>query len=86
MINSKDHPLGWVSLLYELEDAHEHLGNLVKNMVSDPEYSDVEFRIDLAHVYAHLNRAWYRRNVPEDIPKELWDKATQFPSDIEPLA
>jgi hypothetical protein len=89
MINRKDHYLGWAALLYELEDAHEHLGNLIKDMVSDPEYSDVEFSIQLGHVYAHLNRAWYRRNVPEDFSKETYDaqrdKATKFPGDIEPV-
>ena len=32
MINSKDNPLEWSQLMSELEDAHEHLGNLIKEM------------------------------------------------------
>ena len=30
MINRDLHPAGWAALVYELEDAHEHLGQLIK--------------------------------------------------------
>ena len=32
MINIKDNPLEWSQLMSELEDAHEHLGDLIKEM------------------------------------------------------
>ena len=90
MINPVDHPVGWALLLYELEDANEHLGDLIRDMVADADYSDEVLRVQLGHVYAHLNRAWCRRNVTEDFSKEnydeQWDKATKFPNDIEPLS
>jgi hypothetical protein len=84
MINRKHNPVGWAFLQDELVDAHEHLGNLIKDLSGDPDYDENNLRIDLGHVYAHLNRAWYRRNVREDFPSSDWDKATSFPGDIEP--
>lgn len=86
MINRHSNPLGWSHLLDDLADAHEHLGNLLAAIQAEPGYSDAEFRIDLGHVYAHLNRAWRRRNVPEDFTSQEWDQAGAFPDDIEPVA
>ena len=84
MIDRKNHPIGWAHLLYDLGDAHEHLSSLLKNLSENSEYSGEQFRIDLGHVYAHLNRAWYRRNIPEDFDTLEWNTATQFPRDLEP--
>ena len=86
MINRQQHPIGWSFLLDELSDAHEHLGTLLKEIAENPEYGESELRIDLGHVFAHLNRAWYRRNVPEDFADWDWETASAFPSDLEPLA
>ena len=86
MINRESNPVGWALLLYELADAHEHLGNLLKVITEDPDYSEGNLRVDLGHVYAHLNRAWFRRNVTEDFPESEWDTATKFPGDLEPVA
>jgi hypothetical protein len=38
-------------LMYELEDAQEHLTSLISKMSSEPDYDEVNFRIDLAHVF-----------------------------------
>ena len=86
MINRQEHPIGWSFLLDELSDAQEHLQTLLKEIAENPEYGEPELRIDLGHVFAHLNRAWYRRNVQEDFPESDWDIATSFPTDIEPVA
>lgn len=86
MIDSKKNPVGWALLLYELADAHEHLGELIGEMSGDPDYSKADLRVDLGHVYAHLNRAWFRRNVAEDFPESEWDAATRFPDDLDPVA
>jgi hypothetical protein len=85
MIDRKHHPMGWASLLYDLEDARDHLDQLLQDMTKDPLYSETEFRVDLGHVYAHLNRAWYRRQVPQDIADTEWRKSAQFPADLEPI-
>jgi hypothetical protein len=85
MINRDTNPVGWAALLYELEDAHEHLGNLIWDISADPDYAEGDLRVDLGHVYAHLNRAWFRRNVAEDFPEAEWTVATSFPVGIEPI-
>ena len=86
MINRTESPVGWANLLSDLEDAHEHLGNLMKEIAADVEYGEPEFRIDLGHVYAHLNRAWHRRLIVEDFTETQWAAAGSFPNDIEPVA
>jgi len=86
MINPKDSPVGWAMLMYELDDAHEHLGNLIKTISSDPEYTEEEFRVNLGHVLAHLNRAWRRRLVHEDMTEEEWNAAREYPDDLKPIA
>jgi len=85
MINRDLHPAGWAALVYELEDAREHLGQLIKALSEDAGYAEDELRTDLGHVYAHLNRAWFRRNVAEDFPDSDWQAASAFPADIEPI-
>jgi hypothetical protein len=86
MINRNDNPVGWAMFLTDREDAHEHLGNLIKEIASDTEYGESELRIDLGHVYAHLNRAWRRRYVAESFTEAEWAAAGAFPDDIEPVA
>jgi hypothetical protein len=85
MINGDQHPAGWAMLMYELEDAQEHLGNLIASLSTRTDFTEIELRIELGHVYAHLNRAWFRRNVAEDFPEADWDVASRFPDDIEPV-
>lgn len=85
MIDKEKDPVGWAALMYELEDAHEHLGRLIAEMESDPDYDEVNFRIDLGHVYSHLNRAWHGRNGGEGPLQSDWHAASQFPRDLEPI-
>lgn len=89
MIDPRRDPLAWSMLMYELADAHEHLGNLIREIQAD----EVAFRIDLGHVYAHLNRAWNLRNKTDawhDPSNPGWDTeyeaARAFPTDLEPIA
>ncbi|GLQ98166.1 hypothetical protein [Dyella mobilis] len=83
MIDKQLQPVEWCSFMYELEDALEHLGNLIKDIEHDPDYSDEDLRIDLGHVYAHLNRAW--RRSAKAVPDGDWDWASRFPDDLEPV-
>jgi hypothetical protein len=87
MIDRRTDPVAWATLMYELEDAQEHLSNLCKELTSNSEYGDVEFQIDIAHVYSHLNRAWNGRNATEQQSNDesLWRQWSQFPTDIDPL-
>ncbi|MGX8883169.1 hypothetical protein ACWWD9_08140 [Methylovorus sp. SPW-M1] len=82
MIDKDKHPIGWTMFFCELDDAKEHLINLIAEIQNNPEYDEANLRVDLGHVYSHLNRAWYRRNKKEDISEEEWIEACKFPPDL----
>jgi hypothetical protein len=84
MISKEANPVEWAMLLQELEDAKEHLTTLIADLDSDPEYDEANLRIDLGHVYAHLNRAWHRRDTVRDFSDATWELASKFPQDLEP--
>lgn len=83
MIDRELQPVEWAMFMYELEDALEHLGNLIKEIQQTPDYNEDNLRIDLGHVYAHMNRAW-RRSV-KDVAEDEWNEASRFPDDLEPV-
>jgi predicted Zn-dependent protease len=85
MINKEQNPVGWTMLMYELDDAKEHLNNLIAEIQNDPKYNEANLRVDLGHVYSHLNRAWHRRNNSEDVSEAEWVEASKFPNDLEPI-
>ena len=86
MINRDDNPVGWAMMMYELTDAHEHLGTMLKEIENDSEFSEEEFRVHLGHIYAHLNRAWRCRLIPEEMTESEWESGREFPDDIQPIA
>jgi hypothetical protein len=83
MIDRKLQPVEWAAFLYELEDAKEHLEALIKDIGHDLDYDENNLRVDLGHIYAHLNRAWRRSMKAVDDGE--WDKASQFPDDLMPV-
>ncbi|WP_233841710.1 hypothetical protein [Dyella sp. 2HG41-7] len=83
MIDKTLQPVEWASFMYELEDAREHLEKLIKDVESAPEYGETELRMDLGHVFAHLNRAWWRST--RDLTDADWKAASQFPGDLTPI-
>ncbi|HEX9950693.1 MAG TPA: hypothetical protein VGB53_02920 [Rubricoccaceae bacterium] len=71
---------------FELDEAAQHLQDLTRRLSASSGYGDPEFRIDLGHVYAHLNRAWHRRNTSSDSPSaDEFDAWSQFPTDVPPV-
>ena len=89
MITQQSHPVEWAMLVTELSEAHEHLGALIDRMVrdahADPDGDDTTFRIDLGHVFAHLNRAWHTRDHEGDISHERFRHFSRMPDDLEPV-
>ncbi|MFZ6673550.1 hypothetical protein [Undibacterium sp. Xuan67W] len=85
MINKEANPVEWAGLMYELEDAREHLAALIVDMEKDPEFDETVLRIQLGHVFSHLNRAWHRRDLNRDFVEEEWTNASKFPNDLEPI-
>jgi hypothetical protein len=84
MISQAESPVAWAMFVYELADAQEALNDLMKELADGAIDAD-EFRIDIGHVYAHLNRAWYRSKSSNDISDAEYDAATGFPADITPM-
>jgi hypothetical protein len=85
VINSKEDPVVFGLWLYELEDAKEHLEQLIKELTTDSEFGEAELAISLGHVYAHLNRAWNSRNTESELTEEQWNSFREFPKDLKPL-
>ncbi len=86
MINSNDNPLEWIQLMYELEDAHLHLGDLITKLQRDGRVDIEPYAIDLAHVFAHLNRAWNSREHVGEMSQKHWEEYRTFPADLDPIA
>ena len=75
----------WAALMFELEDAHEHLGDLIAAMRSAGAADEIDYRIRIAHVFAHLNRAWHTRSLEGEASESQREEFTQFPRDLEPV-
>jgi hypothetical protein len=85
MIDRKSNPNEWSAFLYELEDAKEHLETLITQLNEKGEIDEEDFKIQLSHIYAHVNRSWNIRNLKSDFSARESALLSQFPSDIEPL-
>lgn len=86
MISKSEHPVAWGVLMYQLEDAHEHLSDLIREMSTGSDVGEPELRVNLGHIYAHLNRFWNARNIVESLSEEQWHSMRTFPADLEPIA
>ena len=85
MINSKEDPAEWAALMYELEDARDHLGDLVKQMLEAGAIDEAEYSVNLGHVFAHLNRAWNTRNLKQVSQESRQGSYSEYPTDLEPV-
>lgn len=85
VINQADNNLAWALLMDELDDAKEHLTDLTNQMATTGRIDEADFATCLGHVYAHLNRAWHRRNQTCESTDEQRAQFTQFPQDLSPV-
>ena len=85
MINQKDNFIAWVLLVENLDEAREHLQELIEAMTKRGNYDESEFSVELGHIYAHLNRVWHSRNLTSEITSEQWPAFSQFPKDLQPV-
>jgi hypothetical protein len=74
-------------VLWHLREAMNALQGLIEDMESSPDYGDPEFKIDLSHVYLHVNTAWNARFASPDrtamCSQEDFDDWRQYPEDLE---
>ena len=82
MINRNDNPVEWSTLEYDLIDAREHIQTLLDRMQND-DYGEIEYQIDLKHIYSHINKAWNARNHIGDWSDSDFKKYSKYNSDIE---
>jgi hypothetical protein len=83
MINKNENYAAWALLMYELEDAQKHLETLMQDMTEDAEFDETDFRIQLGHIYSHLNRARNgRNNESSESTLEQHEQWSQFPKDL----
>lgn len=67
-----------------LEDAKEHLTTLIDTL-HDECSTEEDFKVQISHIYAHLNRAWNNRDIQSDVTEQRWIVSSDFPKDIKPL-
>jgi hypothetical protein len=87
VLSRDEHPVAWATLLYELADAHEHLGALLAQLQAAGSIEGPDFAVQLGHVFAHLNRAWHGRGDPrlDTVADELHAERCQYPTDLPPI-
>lgn len=86
MISADGQPVEWALMVDDLREANEHLSNLLDGITQDPGYDESQYRVDLGHVMAHLNRAWARRNITRELTDDEWNAFRAFPQDLTPIA
>ena len=82
MIDRKQYPVEGAVWMLMLQEAHEHLGNIIQELEEKEDGCDIDFGIPLGHVFGHLNRAWNGRNEVKEIDDSKWDEYSSFPKDI----
>jgi hypothetical protein len=53
MVSKTRDYVAWVSVVQELDDANEHLRDLVRRMIEDSAFDEADLRIGLGHIYSH---------------------------------
>jgi hypothetical protein len=85
VISKKNNPVEWSQLLYELDDAKEHLESLIEEMTKSKDFDEIDFGIALRHIYSHLNRAWNAKDHIGEVSTEDFDNYSNMPTDLKPL-
>ena len=86
MLDQSSQPVSWALLLYQLDDAGEHLAALMRQMNEHGRIDEEDYRIQLGHVYAHLNRAWNSRcSDSESATERDFTHWSRFPDDLNPI-
>jgi hypothetical protein len=74
-------------VIWQLQEAAEAVAQAIEEMSGDPNYSDEELRVQVTHIYHHLNTAWNARHASDDqvaaCSQEDFNAWRKFPSDIE---
>lgn len=84
LIAKTGNQVAWDNLLFQLDGARVHLQKLIDQMSADELIDEIDFGIQLGHVYGHLNRCWNGRRLPGEAEDQWYsDENSSFPSDIQ---
>ena len=61
------------------------MDSLTRKMVAKGTIDESGYRVEVGHIYAHLNRAWNTRRRTTEVLEDEWEQASQFPTDILPV-
>jgi len=68
-----------------LREAAEQLNDTIQAMNNDADYDIGDFRVEMSHLYNHLNTAWNGRDQTDEQFKECTDedfsRFRKFPTD-----
>ena len=53
-------------VVWNLKEAREALAELIADMEADTDYDFGEFRVDMEHVYHHVNTVWNARDATKE--------------------
>jgi len=73
-------------VIYNLEEAKKQLDHILKDVENDGSYDFGAYKVDMQHLYHHLNTAWNARQSSQEESRECaekdFEKWRQFPGDI----
>ena len=73
-------------VVWNLKEAREALAELIADMEADTDYDFGEFRVDMEHVYHHVNTVWNARDATKEsseaCSKEDFERWRQFSQDM----
>ena len=77
-------------ILFHLTEAREAIQKLIEELQSDQDYQFGNYRVDMEHLYHHVNSAWNGRDASKEAvdacSQEDFRRWRQFPTDIELLS
>jgi len=78
-------------ILYNLEEAHEELGLIIRDLKRDADgYSEERLRRAMEHVMHHVNIAWNARDAADgalhDATEDELSAWSAYPADLVPLS
>jgi len=72
-------------VLYNLKEAKEQITKTIYDLENNGEYDFSEFRVEMEHLYHHINTAWNAQNSTEkesyECSEENFQQWRKFPSD-----
>ena len=73
-------------VLSHLSEARHAIARIIDEIRETPDYDDSEYRVDMQHVYHHINTAWNSRNAtPTEVDQAtdgVFNRWNTFPSDL----